>query len=205
MPILIDNFSMGVEEWLPVSDLVYFSADAVDYSYNISTSGTYFIHDGEAVTTTFSGIDYGYRFYYYPGSVYASGIINITLHAENDNSEVEEESFYLLYGYNCKLDEVIDWGYNSTVVITGRARNQVTCPNEVGESSYFETRDLWSVDLGATIRPVDSVDLGATIYPQSTAFFYSRTFKITINGIKDFNGNVMDPYIFTFTIEDPPD
>lgn len=201
MTIIIDNFSIGVKEWLPVTDLAYFAVDVVDHTYGISTSGTYFLHDGQAVATSYSGIADGYRCYYYPVDVYSSGTINITMHAENDNSETEEEEYHLLYGYNVKFDQIVDWGYNSTVVTTIEAKNLVYCPNAEGEAFYFETADLHSTDLGANIVGLESVDLGATIYPQSKFFFYGRTYTMTISGVKDYHGNEMSEFNFSFTIE----
>ena len=201
MTIIIDNFSIGVKEWLPVTDLAYFAVDVVDHTYSVSTSGTYFLHNGQAVSTSHSGIADGYRCYYYPIDVYSSGTINITIHAENDNSETAEEEYHLLYGYNVKFDQIVDWGYNSTVVTTIEAKNLAYCPNTEGEAFYFETADLHSTDLGASIVGLKSVDLGAAIYPQSKFFFYGRTYTITISGVKDYHGNEMTEFSFDFTIE----
>ncbi len=199
MTILLDNFSISVEEWLPVVDLVSFAVDVIDHEHDISTSGTYFLHDEEIVPTSYSGISDGYKFYYYPPTI--SGEVNLTIHAENDNSETKEEDYYLLYGYNVKFDELIDWGPKKEVVITADAKNLAFCPNIVGEASYFETADLRSYDLGASIQAVESVDLNATVYPQNTFFFYGRIYTVKISGVKDFAGNEMQPFSFDFTIE----
>ena len=199
MTILIDNFSVGVTEWLQVADLNALSVDVIDHTYNISVSGTYFIHNGQIVSTSHSGISDGYKCYYYPSTI--SGEVNLTIHAENDNSETKEEDYYLLYGYNVKFDELIDWGPKSTVVITADVKNKAFCPNVVGEASYFETADLRSYDLGASIQAVESVDLNAIIYPQNTIFFYGRTYTVKISGVKDFAGNEMQAFSFNFTIE----
>jgi len=204
MTILIDNFSIGVEEWLRVSDMVLFIVDVVDLTYPITTSGTYFLHDGTVVPTVLSGIPNGYRAYYTPNSVVSSGTITITIHAENDNSEVIEQAYYLLYGYHVEYNELIDWGPNAVVTTSVKASNLAFCSNTEGEAVYFETRDLESCNLAASIYAIESKDLGATIYPQSTAFFYSRRYRIKIEGIKDFAGNEMPVYEFEFIIEDSP-
>ena len=204
MTLLIDNFSIGVEAWLPVTDLVAFSVDIVDLSCPVSTSGTYFLHDGTIAPTIFVDILNGYRAYYAPTSVVSSGTITITIHAENTNSGIREQDYYLLYGYHVEFNELVDWGPKSTVITSVKASNQVFCPNTVGEAVFFETRDLESRDLGASIYAIGSADLGAVIYPQSTAFFYSRKYKIKIEGIKDFAGNELSVYEFEFTVEDPP-
>ena len=204
MTILIDNFSMGVEEWIATSELGAFSVDAVDRSVNsITTSGTYFIHDGLQVTTTFSGIADGYRMFYDPVDITSSGIISLTAHVQNDILEIEEQNFYLLYGYNLIFEEVSDWGPVTQVDIRAQATNLVLCPNTVAEGFYFTTVDLKPKNLGASIQAIEGVDLSASIYPQSTTFFYGKTYIVTISGVKDFAGNEMDPYSYTFTIEDP--
>ncbi len=203
MTILIDNFSIEVADWILVSDLASFSVDAVDLTYGISISGSYFLHDSQQVTTTFSGITDGYKMFYSPASVVSSGTITLTAHVENTSSGVEEQDFYLLYGYNALFEDVIYWGPNRQIDILVQATNEVLCPNTESEAFWFKTADLPARDLGATIRAIEFVDLGAVIYPQSTVFFYGKTFTVTVSGVKDFSGNIMDPYIFTFTIEDP--
>ena len=194
---------MGVEEWLPVADLGSFSVDAVDHINTIISGSSYFIHDGVQVVTTFSGITDGYRMFYTPVDVSSSGVISLVAHVQNDVPETVEQTFYLLYGYNAIFEEWVDWGPYVQVDIRVQASNSVRCPNTVGEGFYFITADLEAVNLGATIRAIESVDLGAKIYPQSTAFFYGETYTVTISGVKDFAGNIMDPYTYSFTIEDP--
>jgi len=202
MTILIDNFSIGVEEWLPVVDLASFAVDVVDHVHGITTSGTYFLHGGQIVPTSYSGISGGYRCSYYPTNVCnTSGTITITIHAENNNSETKEEDYYLLCGYHVEFEELIDWGPKKEVIITMDAKNLAFCPNTESEAFYFETAELHSRDLNATLQAVEYVDLNATIYPQSTFFFYGRTYTITINGIRDFAGNEMPESTFSFTIE----
>jgi len=204
MTIVISNFSLGVEEWTAASG-INFSVDVVETAsgVSISTSGTYFVHDGTTVPTSFSGITGGYICYYYPTSVYSDGTINLTIHAENTVSGVEEQTFSLLYGYNLEFEEYIDWGPNKEVIVIVKAKNLAFCLNEEGEALHFVTADLQSTDLGATIQAVESFDLGASIRPQSTAFFYGQTYIVTVSGVRDYHGNEMDPYIIQFTIEDP--
>jgi len=202
MSILIDNFSMGVEEWLPTTDLDSFSVDVVDHVNTIVSGSSYFIHDGIQVTTTFSGITDGYRMFYTPVGISSTGVISLIVHVQNDVPEIVEQEYSLLCGYNAIFEEWVDWGPNVQVDIRAQASNSVRCPNTVGEGFYFVTADLEAKNLGATIRAIESVNLGAKIYPQSTTFFYGETYVITISGVKDFSGNVMDPYTYTFTIED---
>lgn len=205
MAILIENFNLGVGGWMLVSDLASFQVDALDYTYTIDTtsSGSYFLHNGEQVSTTFSGISNGQRMSYTPASVVSSGTFTITAHVKNSNNDIKEEAYYLLYGYNVKFDQVVEWGPAKQVDVLIQATNLAFCPNTEGEGSYFKTIDLESRSLGAIVRVIEPFDLNSTIYPQSTAFFYGKTYTVTVSGVKDFSSNEMDPYTFTFTIEDP--
>lgn len=203
MAILIDNFNLGVNDWMLVSDLGAFQVDAIDTVSGVSASGTYFLHDGVQVPTTLSGITDGYRMFYTPTSVVSSGTFTITAHVTNSGSQVVEKTYYLLYGYNVRFDEVVEWGPNKQIDVLVQASNLAFCPNLEGAGNYFTTRDYDSRDLGAVIRVIEPFDLGAKIYPQSTAFFYGKTYSVTVSGIRDYSGNEMDPYTFTFTIEDP--
>jgi len=205
MTILIDNFSMGLDTYTALSGLEYFAVDVVDHDNSISTSGTYFLLDGEVVPTNLSGISDGYRVYYYVDSPSLSGTVVLTIWAENDILETVTNSYTFLLGYRLEFNDYIDWGPRNTVITTVRASNTAFCPNLVGASTYFETVDYESRDLGAYISGTASVNLGAQIYPQNTFFFYGRTYTITVVGVKDFSGNIMDPITFSFTIENPND
>lgn len=203
MSIKISNFSIGIEEWVKVSDLYYFSVDVTDSVNGINAANTYFTHDGDTVITTYTGISDGYRFYYSPSSVASSGIIDLTINAENNVGDNRDQSFHFYYGYNVVFEDLIDWGPNTEVISTLQAKNSVFCPNTEAESFYFVTGDGTYLNLGASIVVVGSVDLGATIYPQNTFFFYGRTYTVTVSGVKDYEGNEMSPYTFSFRIENP--
>jgi len=203
----IGDLSMAVEEWRYTSSVgpLYVDVTANLLSHIISSTESHFELDGVPVSTTLSGIPYGYRLFYNPSpnDLVASGTITLTVHAESLDGAVIEKDFHLLYGYHAVFDEVIDWGPNKDVVIIVEAMNEVFCPNTESDAFYFQTSDLASSDLSASIAAIGSVDLGATIYPQNKFFFYGRTYTVTVSGVKDFAGNVMPAQTFTFTIEDP--
>lgn len=201
MSISIDNFFLGVEEWVQVTDSLAFSVDVIDSDHGISMADTYFMRNGSIVSTSYSGISDGYRVSYTPPT--PSGSIYLTLHAENNNGDSVEEDYSFLFGYNVKFEEYVDWGPNKEILIWAKASNTAFCPNIEAQATYFQTKDLNSRDLNAVINPVGYVDLSATVYPQNTFFFYGRTFTVTVSGIKDYNNNEMEPFSFSFTIEDP--
>ena len=202
MAILIDSFSIGVGEWTALADLTSFSVDVVDLDCLISVSGTYFEIGAAPVPTTFSVISNGYRATCAVPVI--SGSLTLTLHAENTCSGIAEQNFYLLFGYNLKYDKIEDWGPITDVEIWAKASNSVFCPNTETTAFYFQTKDLESRDLGASIFPSGWADLGAQIVPQSKYLFYGRTYTVTVSGIKDYSGNIMESIVFSFTIENSP-
>jgi len=200
----IGDFFLDVEEYTTASATVW--VDITDILYDVSTSGTYFIIDGvPEYGVTFSGINNGYRMFYNPtNDFYSVGGITYTVHAENVIGDYREESFGLLYGYDVLYSEpLLDWGPLNQVVVWMKAWNLVFCPMFGTDAFYFITRDFESVMLGASITAVSSADLNATLYPVNDFFFYGRTYKLTVSGVKDFSGNEMEPFIYEFTIEDP--
>jgi hypothetical protein len=201
MTILIDNFSIGIGDWTLVDEFDSFAVDVVDHSYSTSISGTYFIYEGEQKIPTFSGITDGYRIYYTPSGIYSDGTIDLTVHVENDNGETQEQNYYFLYGYHVEFDELVDWGFGSTVITKAEASNLAFCPNTEGIAFHFKTKDLYATYSGAVINFVrGNYDLNAAIYPRSV---YSKTYTVTLSGIKDFAGNELAPFSFTFRTEDP--
>ena len=199
------DFFLDVYDHTTASAIVW--VDIVDGMYGVSISGSYFKVNGvPKYNVTFSGIDNGYRMFYDPLDDFysVSGTITYTAHIENDVGDYRENNFYLLFGYNVAYKEVIDWGPNREVPIWMKAKNIAFCPGYSTDSYYYVTREYESRDLGAFIEPIGYVDLGSKIYPDNEFFFYGGTYIVTLSGIKDFSGNEMDTFRYTFTIEDPP-
>lgn len=205
MVIEIGSFSLERKEWEEVDSLNYFKVNVIETSGgdSIVTSGTYFIRNGVPVSTTYSGIPNGYECRYYPTSLSSSGTIYLDFRAESTSGEVKFEHYELLYGYHLLFDEIVNWNPNQEVVVSIYVQNSVICPNVESKSFSFETKDLQSTALQASIRPIASVDLVASIYPQDAIFYYGGTYTITISGVRDFSGNELEPFSFTFTIENP--
>jgi hypothetical protein len=95
----ISNFYPEVENYIGSDGII--SADVTDDVYNVVTSGTYFTVSGTRVPVTFDPITDGYRMYYDSPNDYELllGSVEVTAHAENDNSNVLERSFYITHGY----------------------------------------------------------------------------------------------------------
>ena len=200
--LFIMDFFLDVEEFTDATDTIW--VDLVDYVRTIDTSRSYFLVSGLRVPVTFSGIPYGYRMLYNPlDDFYSEGTLVYTAHVTNDLDDVIEQNYYLLFGYDISYTSLVDWGYNREVAVWSEASTLSYCVNTETDAYYFITSDLWSRDLGATIYPIEGVNLGNIMYPQDKVFYYGQTYKITISGVRDFDGNEMAKQTYTFTIEDP--
>jgi hypothetical protein len=136
------------------------------------------------------------------------GTTTVIVHGENDNGDSLEAGFYLTSGYIVEFKHIKNpYDYNKQVVVRGTAENWASCPNTGTDAYWFTTVPKISRDLGATIVgvPFKTEDLGASITPTTdTIYFYGKTFRIEVRA-KDLAGNVMEPYIFEFRIEDKPE
>jgi hypothetical protein len=212
----ISNFVPGPEVYISLVDFV--SVDITDNNYLVSVSGTTCSGncclkiDGESVPVTFSGITDGYRMFYDSPNDFASiaGSTEFLVHAENSNGDVLEKSFYLTTGYFVEYDNEEQFDYNTKVLVRVSAEDLANCPSDSADAYWFETEGLKNRDLCVSITGVlpDVVSsekgLKATVYPKSLAYFYGKTFRVTLR-CKDFSGNVMEPYEFEFKVEDGPE
>jgi hypothetical protein len=206
----ISNFSLSVDEYAEATASL--CVDVSDSVNNVVTSGTYFIIDGVVTSGTFTPTGSGYVMCYDPVDDFSSllGLTEFKVHAENDNSEGAEESFYLTSGYLVEYDNIDnDYGYGNQVVVSMAAENLASCPN-IGADAYFFTTEIPNLtrNLGASITGISDEeyrrDLSAVITADresGTILFYGKVFTIEVRA-KDFAGNEMDPYIFQFKIED---
>ena len=196
------TFFLDVGEYTTISATAW--VDVVDPLKGVSTSGTYFKVNGVEVPVTFTSIPNGYRMYYDPDDNFATeGVLVYTAHIRNNVGDEKDVNYYLLRGFNVVHDGATRWPPYKQVDIWMTATNSGFCPNTSTDAYYFRTRELRRTDLAARIYPVGPFDLGSSVYPQSTAFFYGGTYTLTISGVRDYSGNEMDPFIHTFTIEDP--
>jgi len=178
--------------------------DIIDTFCSIDTGNCYFSVDGERVESTFVTIDGGYRMCYDPIDNFSTLLeFQMDVHAQNFYGDILENSYKFLYGADIRLHEVVTFVNKKYIPIWAKVNNVMDCPEFSTVAYKFETKDYYGKDLGAYINPVIGVDLPVILYPQNTFFFYGRTYRIGISGLKDFSGNVKSDYIYTFTIENP--
>lgn len=209
LSLQISNITLAEEDYITTASGTL-CVDITDYTYNVVTSGTYFIVNNTTSSGIFTTISDGYNMCYGPivDLAQLAGPTIFTVHAENDNNDSVEVSFYVTSGYIVEFKHKINpYDYDKQVVVRASAENSASCP-EVGVDAYwFTTVPKLGKDLGASIVgvPWSESNLGASITPTTdTIYFYGKVFNIELRA-KDLAGNVMEPYIFEFRIEDKPE
>jgi len=209
LSLKISNFSLDIDGYTATSGVI--CVDLTDDIHNVLTSQSYFII-GETVTSgnIFTPIIDGYTMCYDSPTEFDElvGATTITVHTENDNGDILERDFYLTSGYIVEYNNINhNYGFGNQVVVRGLAENMASCPS-VGVAAYsLITEPKITYNLGATIVgiPWGERDLSAEITPTTdTIYFYGKTFRIEVRA-KDFAGNVMEPFVFEFRIEDKPE
>lgn len=212
LSLKISNFSLDEGEFTTASGFI--SVDVTDDECPVSTSGTYFMMDGNQIPVTFSGIDDGYRMYYDPLDDFSSieGPTTFTVHAENECDKILERDYYLTFGYIVEYKNYpgqgLDYGYDNKVAVRVTAENYASCPQVSSLAWDFDSIELKDKDLGASIigrfHAWENEDLQAQIYPHSTAYFYGKEFRVVVKA-KDFAGNKMEPFVLSYKIENKPE
>ena len=201
--LYIGEFFIDQEHFTTASSVVW--VDVIDYLYPIDEAKTYLAVNGTTVSGFyFLPIDNGVRIYYDPtDDFYNTGVFTYSVHAESSCGEIADQDFNLLFGYDIQLDEIAQWDAGSVIPVRAVAKNLAFCPHIEAVSFQFETVDLEAINLPCYLNAIQYVELPATIYPQSTAFFYGKTYKVTVRNVKDYHGNVMPDFEYEFTIENP--
>jgi hypothetical protein len=211
--LLVSDLSISEGDYIPATSSVY--VDLVDFSHNVTTSGSCFKVNDVTVSGSFSPIIGGYRMTYDPQGDFEAfvGETKFSARAQNDNGNITEKDFYLTFGYLIEYDnskaDGIDLGYGEKILIRIAAENMASCPTEGSYAYWVVPFESVPKDLSASITgmpefpPLSETYLSASIYPQSTAFQYGKEFNIILTA-KDHSGNEMTPYVMKFTVEDRP-
>jgi hypothetical protein len=173
------------------------------YVYDINIQDTLFT--GTVTSgTTLSGI-IGYGICTHPNNNFDyNEVINVYVHAENANSSspiIRDELYQLYYGYKVTKHRY-DMGYNQDVVVFSRAVNTELIQSRLSNVYTFTSHIQPESDITASIVPsVPWRDMPVSINIHSPTQTYGETISVEFY-IEDFEGNVLGPYIFTYTVED---
>ncbi|RKX67078.1 MAG: hypothetical protein DRP42_01520 [Tenericutes bacterium] len=206
LSLYISNFSLDVDAFMYADQVL--SVDVTDDTYNVVTSGTYFMVDGVQASVTYSGIDDGYRVFFDAADDYGSlnGPTTISVRAENDNGDAYTRDYYVTFGYIVEyINRQLNFGLDKKIGVRMSAEDNASCPSFSTDGYWFETTQAEARDLAVSIVaiPVDNDNLTASISPQSTAYLYGKVFRVVLT-CKDFAGNEMEPFVFEYKIEDTP-
>lgn len=212
---VIENFSLGVGQFIPASSSV--CVDIIDNYNKINTTlGTHFIVRDTVVSGTFTPITVSgvaasgsaYRMCGDPINDFSSltgGETDFIIRVLNDIGGVLEKSYHVTYGYKVEFENMdkkwLDFGYDNQIVVRMEVENLASCPKISVDAYWFETKQQQYTDLGVSIKGTYIDGLSASIFPQSTAYFYGKTYRLVVTA-KDFAGNEMEPFILVYTIED---
>lgn len=192
---------MGIGDTAICTSLVSFSVDVLDDVNSITTSGTYFLYNGFLVDSQLTSISGGYNILY---ETTPSGNIVLDLFVSNNSNDIFTQSYEFNYGYNVVWNKVVYWGTDKEVPINIICDNAVVAPATSYYSTFFHTHKPFISDFSSDVSTEGSggFDLITTIVPQSKYFIHGKTYSVTISGVKDYSGNVLDAMTFTFKIED---
>ena len=117
---------------------------------------------------------------------------------------VKRGVFGIISGYKLKWqnDRSQPFELGERVYVYSSAENKAYKKSECTTGYYFTIKNLKIADLGAfvdTKREKD--DLPAFVNVLSPAFEYGKTLTVVLNAA-DYAGNQMEPFVFTFTVEE---
>lgn len=204
--ISIENFFMPmVGGTIAVFADTEISVDVLDYTYGISESGTKMFVDEVEVAPTFVPISGGYNLTYQPPNLFEQAeFMDVRVHAENLRTPscpvFKEELYQLSYGYKVTVipEELYEYDAEVTQLIEAGTidRNVLVAT----EPYIFKTHAVHSKDLTASIDTRRRTkDLEATIAPVAPYFYYNKLITVRVEA-SDLDGNVMEPFEFTYRI-----
>lgn len=199
----IHNFSIDVQDYFDISSGFY--VDVVDDKFTIDTLNTDMFIDDIEVSYIAVPITDGYRLIY-DSDEFLYGQRNITITSMNSDGDVYTKSYKTTSGFELSYKNKDLYSYADVVDIRIASNNLESGRFHATDGGVFETIEMRSLGLSATISPmsgVESSDISAEIYADSNAYFYGKEFTVTIKA-KDFAGNEMEPFTFSYRIEDAP-
>lgn len=205
--IRVENFlpTVGISDQLDNLDI---QVDIFDDTYGIDLSQTDLVINGTAVSASQQILTSGVRLSYHPPNEFDyGGPINVIVHGVNLNSiapVVIDVPFVLYYGYRFLHNNNSPFEHNSQVNVFVQAKNLKKFNKYLNTNYYFTTYQQPNNDITAEIEAiVPWRDLKAEIGVIAPTQSYGQTMVIEIY-VKDFDGNELGPYSFSYKIEDQP-
>lgn len=211
----IEDGTLVIENFLPAVgttrnlDSVDIQVDIRDDTYGVDTDQSFLTINGTIVSGTHTPITSGTRITYHPPNDFDyGGPINVLVHGTNANISspvVKEQLFRLFYGCSYVYDNVEGFSHADQVDVFVKARNTEQLHKDLTTGYFFSTYTQPQENLSASIIAINPTsDLPATIIPVAPEHRYGETVTVEIY-LEDFDGHVLGPYTFSYTIENRPE
>lgn len=201
------NFSIDITETV-ITDNTY-SVDIIDKFYGIDSSSIAITMNGNDITdVSYSSITHGYHVVFscdiftYPTSL----IYEFRVYVKNNYGDEGIASYYVKRGYRFTYNKhhLIIHDYNQLISILMLVENNVDVFPAVSSENLAVFTEVYPYrSLSASITPVGGATnaLKGSITVKSPNFYPGGTYTVVIT-CRDFAGNEMPPFEFTFTISD---
>jgi len=182
--------------------------DITDATYGVDFDECTFVINGETVSPEKDIIPNGVHLRYHPPNNFDYGEpIRVIVHAVNGNLAapvVKDVPYTLYYGYKLTYLNNDAFEYDSPVNVFVSARNRKENYKYLNDSYSFTSYKHPFSNLTAQLDAINPIsNLGASITSVAPEHRYGETVTVELF-VKDFNGNELGPYTFTYTIENKP-
>lgn len=183
--------------------------DVTDATHGVDSDQTFLVINGTIVSGTRVAITDGYQITYHPPNDFAfDEPMRVTVHGTNSDvvAPIIKEAFYSLF-YGCRILMFNQEPYNhaDNVDVFVRARNNEQLHKDLSTGYFFTTYTQPQSNLGASIEAINpQKDLPATLTVVGPEHRYGETVTVEFS-IEDFDGRLLGPYSFTYTIENKPE
>jgi hypothetical protein len=206
--LVIDGFQPAVGTHVNPED-VDVVVDVTDATHGVDSAQTFFVINGTIVSGTRVAITDGFRLTYHPPNDFAyNEPMRVTVHGANTDTvaPVIKESFYSLF-YGCRVFMFNEEPFNhlENVDVFVRARNNEQLHKDLTTGYFFTTYTQPQAELGASIEAINpQKNLPATLNAEGPEHRYGETVTVEFS-VEDFDGRILGPYIYTYTIENRPE
>ena len=205
--LVIDNFvpALGTSWNLEGLDI---EVDIYDNTYGTETDQCFFVINGTIVSGTQTLLASGINLSYHPPNGFAfNEPIRVTAHGTNNNLSapaVKEVFYTLYYGQRILYFNQEPYEHDDRVEVFIRARNLELLHKDFSTGYFFTAYTQPQEDLGASIYAINPIaDLPATLTVLAPEHRYGQAVTVEFS-VEDFDGHLLGPYTFVYTIENRP-
>jgi len=206
--LVVENFEPAVGTHHNLED-VDIKVDIRDDTFGVDSNQCFFVINGTVISGTQTPLASGVQLTYHPPNDFEyQEPIRVTVHGVNNNTAapaVKEVFHSLFFGCRVLLFNEEPYTHADRVDVFVRARNLEAVFKDLTTGYFFTSYTQPNSDMGASITAITPwEDLPATVSGVGPEHHYGQTVTVEFS-VEDFDGHLLGPYIFTYTIEDRPD